>query len=75
LPTIHFPSSYPYRYDAGGTPAPLLPVRLQLGAYVADFLALVDTGAERTLLEGVHLRAANLDVFDGIPQTRQRRLP
>lgn len=58
-------STLPARSDAGGTLAPLLPVRLRLAGYQADFLLLVDTGAERTLLEGVHVRAAGLDVFDG----------
>ena len=33
--------------------------------YKSDFLALVDTGAERSLLEGVHLRAADIDIFAG----------
>ena len=71
LPAVEFPWSYPYRYDASGTPAPIVPVRLQIGHYQVDVLMLVDTGAERTLLEGVHARAAGLDIFDGKSVTFQ----
>lgn len=67
MPVVDFTQSLVYRYNAGGRLAPLLPVRLRLVGYEAEFLLLVDTGAERTLLEGVHVRAAGLDVFDGQP--------
>lgn len=69
---LEFSHTYPYRYDANGSPLPLVPIRLHLAQdYVVEFLALLDTGAERTLLEGVHLRAAGLDVFEGKPLNSQ----
>ena len=71
MPPIEFPWTYPYRYDSGGSPAPLLTIGLRIGDYEADFLALVDTGAERTLLEGVHARAAGIDIFAGEALTFQ----
>lgn len=71
MTNLEFSSAHSYRYDSGDTLAPLLPIRLKIGEYSADFLVLVDTGAERTLLEGVHARAAGLDIFDGTPLTFQ----
>lgn len=63
---LHFDWKYSYRYSpSGGAPAPLVPIRLSLGEYQVDFLALLDTGAEQTLLDGVHLRAAGIDIFSG----------
>ena len=43
----------------------MVPLGLQIGAYVADLWTLVDTGAELSLLEGVHLRHAGVDIFSG----------
>lgn len=72
MTSLDFSLSYPYRYDAAGSLTPLLPMQLVLPPdYAAEFLALVDTGAERTLLEGIHLRAAGIDVFSGKPLTFQ----
>lgn len=48
-------------------PAPLVPVQLELATYQVDFLALLDTGAALTLLDGVHVRAAGIDIFSGKP--------
>lgn len=67
MPSFDFSLVYPYRYDDSGVLAPLLPVRLSLESYTADLVLLVDTGAERTLLNGTHLRAAGLDIFAGNP--------
>ena len=36
-----------------------------------DFLALLDTGAEQTLLDGVHLRAAGIDIFSRVQKRFQ----
>ncbi|MBI3930146.1 MAG: hypothetical protein HY319_31710 [Armatimonadetes bacterium] len=63
---MEFLWQYAYRpLPSGGLPAPLLPLRLVLGDYRVDFLALLDTGAEQTLLDGIHLRAAGIDIFRG----------
>lgn len=72
MANLEFSHTYPYRYDPNGNLLPLVPLRLHLAKdYVVEFLALLDTGAERTLLEGVHLRAAGMDVFEGKPLTFQ----
>jgi hypothetical protein len=43
----------------------LVPICLRLPGYEADLFLVLDTGAERTLLEGTHLRAAGVDIFQG----------
>lgn len=39
---------------------------MRLAEHTADVVVLVDTGAERTLLDGLHVRAAGIDLFQGV---------
>lgn len=66
--TVSFRWTFPYRASPAGAPAPLVPVRLGIGGYVVDLLLLVDTGAQASLLDGIHVRAAGLDIFSGPPR-------
>lgn len=44
-------------------------MRLQIDDFVAEFPVLVDTGAERSLFDGIHVRAAGRDIFSGNAET------
>jgi hypothetical protein len=57
----------PYRYDEYGRYGPFLGVGLAVNGHHFDMLCLVDTGAERTLLDGQHLRIAGVDIYTGKP--------
>ncbi len=65
MTTFEFVHRFPYRPLGAHLPSPALPIRLKLGDHVADIVVLVDTGAERTLLDGMHVRAAGFDLFQG----------
>lgn len=65
MPSFGFRWIHPYRPSGGGRPAPLVPARVTIGLYSVDVLLLVDTGAEHTLLDGIHVRAAGGDIFTG----------
>ncbi|MBI3924104.1 MAG: hypothetical protein HY319_01055 [Armatimonadetes bacterium] len=61
-----------FRYrDCGYGPAPIIPIQLLMGDHRVGLMAVVDTGATETLLEGVHLRAAGIDIFSGRPRAFQ----
>lgn len=69
MPRLDFRWQLPYRYDEHGRFGPLICIGLTTNSNRHDMLCLLDTGAERTLLDGQHLRAAGLDLFPG---TRRR---
>ncbi len=65
MPNLDFPYTFPYGYLERASREPVLPIRLILRGEAIDLQVLVDTGAERTLLEGVHLRPVGIDIFRG----------
>ena len=68
MPRLEFQWQLPYRYDERGRYGPFIGIGLILDATRHDMLCLLDTGAERSLLDGQHLRAAGLDIFAGQPR-------
>ncbi|MBM3466069.1 MAG: hypothetical protein FJX76_28605 [Armatimonadetes bacterium] len=68
MPSLDFRWQLPYRYDDYGRFGPFVDVGLVMNENRHDFLCLLDTGAERTLLDGQHLRAVGLDLYEGRPR-------
>jgi hypothetical protein len=68
VPDLAFRWQLPYRFDDRGRYGPLVAVGLVMKKARHDMLCVLDTGAERTLLDGQHLRAAGLDMFAGQPR-------
>lgn len=67
LPT--FEHVLPYRRIGGRPPCPALELTVAVGMIEFDVVALVDTGAEFSLLDGSMLRAAGIDLLAGPSQT------